>query len=115
MGLDTSHNCWHGAYSGFNTFRETLAQLIGMNLRSMEGFGGDVPFESNEKEPLNILLNHSDCDGEIEHKDTLPLANRMQELLDANPSLDEYTKRKMVQFIEGLKNAHEVGENVDFH
>lgn len=29
MGLDTSHNCWHGAYSGFASWRLDVAHTIG--------------------------------------------------------------------------------------
>ena len=29
MGLDTSHDCWHGAYSAFNRWRNKLAEVAG--------------------------------------------------------------------------------------
>lgn len=29
MGLDTTHNCWHGAYSAFSRWREQLAIAAG--------------------------------------------------------------------------------------
>ena len=115
MGLDTSHNCWHGPYSTFNSFRTEVAKLVGITLSHMQGFGGFVEFSSNEEEPLNILLSHSDCDGVITHQETLPLANRMQEILDQNPQLESWVKERMVQFINGLKDAYEAGEDVDFH
>ncbi len=39
MGLDTSHDCWHGAYSAFNRWRTMLARVAGMPpLVLMEGF-----------------------------------------------------------------------------
>lgn len=39
MGLDTSHDCWHGAYSAFMTWRRELARLAGLPpLDLMEGF-----------------------------------------------------------------------------
>jgi hypothetical protein len=39
MGLDTSHNCWHGAYSAFMRWREKLAEVAELPpLRLMEGF-----------------------------------------------------------------------------
>jgi len=28
MGLDTSHNCWHGSYSGFARWRNALATAL---------------------------------------------------------------------------------------
>lgn len=30
MGLDTSHDCWHGAYSGFRDFRELVGRAAGL-------------------------------------------------------------------------------------
>ena len=39
MGLDTSHNAWHGAYSAFMRWRRMLAQVAGLPpLDLMEGF-----------------------------------------------------------------------------
>lgn len=39
MGLDTSHNCWHGAYSAFDRWRKEIAKAAGLpSLELMEGF-----------------------------------------------------------------------------
>ena len=38
MGLDTSHGCWHGAYSAFTRWRTVLAQAAGIPLWLMEGY-----------------------------------------------------------------------------
>lgn len=39
MGLDISHNTWHGSYGSFMTFREKIAEVSGVPpLRLMEGF-----------------------------------------------------------------------------
>lgn len=39
MGLDTSHDCWHGAYSAFMRWRTELARAAGLPpLELMEGF-----------------------------------------------------------------------------
>ena len=39
MGLDTSHGCWHGAYSAFMRWRQKLAEVAGLPpLMLMEGF-----------------------------------------------------------------------------
>lgn len=32
MGLDTTHDCWHGAYSAFHRFRHGIARAIGLDL-----------------------------------------------------------------------------------
>jgi hypothetical protein len=39
MGLDTSHGCWHGAYSAFHRWRCKLAEVAGFPpLQLMDGF-----------------------------------------------------------------------------
>jgi hypothetical protein len=39
MGLDTSHDAWHGAYSAFMRWREKIAEVAGLPpLQLMEGF-----------------------------------------------------------------------------
>ena len=54
MGLDTTHNCWHGAYSAFMRWRQEIARAAGLPpLELMEGFfapqrtdenfGGNIP------------------------------------------------------------------------
>jgi hypothetical protein len=41
MGLDVSHNAWHGAYSAFMRWRTEIARLCGIPLNFMEGFYGE--------------------------------------------------------------------------
>lgn len=38
MGLDTTHDCWHGAYSAFMRWRTAVAQAAGIPLLLMEGY-----------------------------------------------------------------------------
>lgn len=39
MGLDTSHNAWHGSYSSFMRWRKRIANVAGLPpLELMEGF-----------------------------------------------------------------------------
>jgi hypothetical protein len=120
MGLDTSHDCWHGAYSAFNRFRTKLAEVAGYGkLDDYDGFGGDKPWPGKSK--LEILLHHSDCDGEIQWQDCRDLAACMETLLpalelagDGGGHIGAY-RDKTQQFIDGLRAAHAAQENVDFH
>jgi hypothetical protein len=46
MGLDCSHDAWHGAYSAFMRWREKLAEVAGLPpLRLMEGFYATIGCE----------------------------------------------------------------------
>jgi len=37
MGLDTSHECWHGAYSAFTRWRHELATVAGYDVVHVDG------------------------------------------------------------------------------
>lgn len=111
MGLDTSHGCWHGAYSSFMRWRMELAKEVGVSdIFEMQGYGGIK--EWNDADALTILMNHSDCDGTIDNKDCLPIAVRLEELA---PKLSPWARERAEDFARGLRRAHESGEDVDFH
>lgn len=147
MGLDTTHDCWHGAYSIFHQWRQEIARAAGLPpLRLMEGFfvRGDhmdplrewgercpnlaesfyrslpISWITLRPDPLFILLNHSDSDGEIDADDCGPIADRLEELLPDLPEGDNCGhignwKDKTQSFIDGLRAASAAGEPVEFH
>ncbi len=121
MGLDTSHNAWHGAYSAFMRWRTEIARLIDVPLDKMEGFVlGGVKWETLRPDPLYALLSHSDCDGEIAPDDCAKIADRLEELLPKLPEGDAgghigYWREKTKQFIDGCRAASAAGEPLDFH
>ena len=112
MGLDTSHDCWNGAYSAFHRWRIKIAQVAGLPpLLLMEGFfkKGDsydpfveyalkyegiasqyydslpIKWESLKPDPLHELLCHSDCDGDLKWEICAAMADRLQELIPLLP------------------------------
>lgn len=134
MGLDTTHKCWSGSCRIFNDWRRALTRAAGMPpLDLFEGYFKPglqpaVPYfhhgtntlsaclppikwEDYASDPLVVLLNHSDCDGWIEPKDCLPIANR---LLDLLPHLPIEWKAVTIQFAAGLRDAAENFERVYF-
>lgn len=117
MGLDTTHDCWHGAYSAFMRWRRMICEVAGLPpLDLMEGFyrpddPGDVVFwakkglndeqafadirrqlpikwECLKPSALHILLHHSDCDGELRWEDCGPIADELEKLIPKFPSGD---------------------------
>lgn len=118
MGLDTTHDCWHGPYSSFNRFRRAICEAAGMGkLDDHVGFGGDK--EWPKKQPIVTLLDHSDCDGKIAAKDCTPLADAMEALLpnldaDAPPGYKSDVDLAK-QFIKGLRKAAKAKKPVEFH
>lgn len=120
MGLDTTHDCWHGAYSAFMRWRMKLAEVAGYgDLKRYEGFDGSQPWPKNG-DALQILLNHSDCDGIIKAKDCGRIADRLEELMPAlavagegGGHVGDYAGKTRL-FIDGLREAAARGEDVEF-
>lgn len=136
MGLDTSHNCWHGAYGAFQRWRKELARAAGYRIVEPTRLGQpyyELPWEQFEDknylgewdsipgdDPLMFLLIHSDCDGVIHPEHGVHLADRLEQLL---PLLNESAagghitsmRGNTEQFIDGLRKAAAAGEDVDFH
>lgn len=78
-----------------------------------------IPWTHFERDPLEVLLNHSDCDGEIPHDRCELLAARLQELLPLLPDDDGgghigNWREKTQTFIDGLRRAAAAGEPVRF-
>lgn len=121
MGLTTTHGAWNGSYSFFHAWRKDIAECIGMDLDSMEGFFDKdeitIPtkWDKIEHHPLHDLLNHSDCDGFIEWEKCNAIADELEkihpQLAEKNFSWDEAT----IKFIYGLRQAYEQQENLGFH
>jgi hypothetical protein len=131
MGLDTSHNCWHGSYSAFSRWRDKLAEAAGYaftvegrdtimldwgHIEEKNYFG---EWDKDPSDPLILLIAHSDCEGVIKAKHTAILADRLAELLpllegDGGGHIGLY-RDKTKQFIDGLRAAHAANEDVDFH
>ena len=96
MGLDTTHGCWHGGYISFSlVFREALARAAGYGEQMGAQDGSTIDWDkitaaNNRgrwnrlpKDPLVVLMVHSDCDGYIPVRALIPLADRMEGLLPA--------------------------------
>ncbi len=131
MGLDTTHECWHGAYSAFNRWRTIVARMtLGIELDRMEGFerrllvGGldrkPVSWDPYRNRPIVKLLNHSDCDGEILAEDCLAIAEELEAIMirarDVPPGHGHMINfaYSTQRWIDGLKLAAANGENVVF-
>ena len=140
MGLDTSHDCWHGAYSAFFRWRHKIAEVAGYciwNVNYDAGIHRDTimmewhrydqethlmgEWEETPHDPLIVLFAHSDCEGLIHPAQGGPLADALEKLL---PKLEEEGdggghigsfREKTQTFIDGLRRACAAGEDVEFH
>lgn len=117
MGLDTTHDCWHGAYSSFNDWRRAICTAAGWgSLDNYQGYGGSEGFPVDDV--LTALLDHSDCDGSLPWVICGALADRLEALLPKLPDatgLPRCVREDTEQFIAGLRRAYEAREDVEFH
>lgn len=128
MGLDTSHNAWHGSYSSFGRFRDELAKRIGINLDEYAGYNsgwkeGD-PLGKDLKSidhPLRDLFDHSDCDGELTPAQCFTIAEGLKMVMD-EIKIDEMKDflvqdffENCNQFRDGCLLAYSKNESIDFH
>lgn len=131
MGLDTTHDCWHGPYGGFMRWRTELARAAGYKLREptlqdpcryelpwdmfkAENYQGEWDFVPGD-DPLLYLLVHSDCDGVIHPEQGIHIARRLESLLPLLDGPDDWLQNRTQKFIDGLKAAAGAGEDVVFY
>jgi hypothetical protein len=141
MGLDTTHDCFHGAYSAFSRWRNAVAEAAGYLVAPVKwpGLGYEADsvlidwghveeknyageWDEIPSDPLMILIVHSDCDGKILPEHTTPLADRLAEILPlmtcaggGHIERDGGYQRVTQRFIEGLRAAAGSGEAVRFY
>ena len=127
MGLQVDYDCYSGGYMGFMRFREWLAQIVGLpDLRSMEGFQDFDPKEKGHlwdeyrSDPVCLLLDHSDCEGELtleECKRLLPRLRQISVALDTLYLVPKLSNNEdlLDQWIEGLASAIGDESGVTFH
>ncbi|MGG1659520.1 hypothetical protein [Brevibacillus sp. NRS-1366] len=112
MGLDFSHCEARWAYSGFHRFRRRLAEMIGFDLESMKGFGGERSWDEIE-DPIVPFLNHSDCDGILTAVECSLVYPRLEQLIQHWNDTD-MDKIRALDLIEGMKICVENNENLEF-
>lgn|SRR5574343_223131 len=143
MGLDCSHEAFHGAYSWFNRLRQCICRAVGPNSsfpphwqynedgtlkkdhKGLVMYNHDLDpdfyyIESGYQDThpgLKEFLSHSDCDGEISPEMCLLVANDLEELLPAIEELGwvdmDYLEYTR-RFIIGCRLAHKNGEPLTF-
>jgi len=119
MGLDTSHNCFHGPYSTFNRFRRSLAQQIGIELYDYYGYNENGTKNLDDIEhDLMPLFNHSDCDGVLTVEECKRIVNGFNQVLENFDDIIEADfdfKDRIIKFRDGCLEAIEKNEVVEFH
>ena len=133
MGLDCSHNAFHGAYSSFNRLRKYVLEPLGGSYPPHKDPSKDDGrwYIDDEKVPpelykgFELFFNHSDCDGIFTPEEAGLVSKSFfwfleQDFLDqkvnghlanVGPTISS-TIRK---FAEGCKSACDANEELQFH
>ncbi|MGW4658340.1 hypothetical protein ACWEP2_29025 [Streptomyces sp. NPDC004279] len=72
------------SYTGFDMFREWLAQTEGLALAEMNGFGGDRMWDSVST-TLAPLLDHPDDEGSLTPTQCAAMLPRLEAITDQQP------------------------------
>ena len=103
MGIKVSHEAYSGSARAFHRWRCALAKTIGIDLMTMNGFGGAKSWGQLAFDPLHILLDHPDHEGEILWASLSMLITRLEQVIHLLPDSD---MQELTQdFIEGAKAA----------
>lgn len=134
MGLDISHDAFHGAYSAFNRFRQFILESIGGSYpphkdKSLDNecwYWETENLPLKDYEGLKIFFGHSDCDGEISSDMCKKIVDELESIM---PQMEKYAKEieavghiksaggymaVVNRFINGCKKAYENGECLEF-
>lgn len=133
MGLDVTHDCWSGPYSQFMRWRCWLNHFI-MKDRGLAGDKAALQISymgatkeaierawneghyNDQSVPINVLMAHSDCDGDIPAKMCGLLADALEALMPHMPQRGIYDEQRPAteRFINGLRKAVGANEDVQF-
>lgn len=106
------------SYSGFMQFRVKLCKAIGYgDLGDYNGFGGSVPWPTPKDQlysPINHLLNHSDCDGELTAEQCKEMAQPFREVIEKWPEGD-YDREMGQRFADMMDACAERGGVIGFY
>ena len=126
MGVNFTHCDAGWSYSGFHRFRQRLAEAVGINdLDDMAGFRPlfydqqnptehpNLSWQPYEDDPIRILLNHSDCDGELTPDECRAVWPRLREMVKDWPEGD-YDRIKALELSDGMLLAATLDEPLEF-
>lgn len=134
MGLDCSHDAFHGAYSAFNRLRQAVTASLGPDgswppheNKTLDPDKFFIPDEYTQSEWPGLweFLTHSDCDGEISPEMCVKVADDLEKVLPKVEALGWESHGHIAarggfvevlrKFIAGCRAAAAEGVPLDFH
>lgn len=118
MGLGFSHCKASWSCTGFNSFRRRLANAVGIDLDTWWLLGGLEGDRTNYPDPIYLLLDHSDCDGDLPPEECRVIAPRLRELVKDWPDgilQGGYDKEMALLLADGMDRAASENKPLQFH
>lgn len=115
MGLDFSHCDAGWSYSGFNRFRERIAQHLGFDLNEMDGYNGHRSWDEINDD-IKPLLNHSDCDGDLSSEECARVYPRLREIIKEWEKIPghDYDELQAEELAKGMERAAKRKQKLTF-
>lgn len=105
-----------------STFRWGLDPSLNLQPTALGTLDSLLPIKWGclKENPLNELLNHSDCDGEIPADRCEAIADELEKLIPLLPNEDAgghigNWREKTQFFVDGLRRAAKAGEPLEFY
>lgn len=93
------------SYGGFMKFRVRVAESIGINLCEMEDFA-DRGKKWPENDSIELLLDHSDCEGELNPEECEKIAPRLEEIINSwGTSPEDYDTKQGLLLVAAMKEC----------
>lgn len=116
MGVVITYNCWDSTCKNFNIFRNLLCEKVGYDMHDFEGFGGTKSFEEFNHD-VKPLIDHEDNEGTLsvsEQEQILRGLNSIESVLNLDNSKDKFLKKHIDRFIEGITEAIDNNDILEF-
>ena len=113
MSLGFVNSDAHWSYGGFHNFRTKLAKEIGIDLEKMAGFCEDGDSWDNIKDPIKLLLHHSDCEGHLTPAQCNEVAPRLRKLI-VNWRETDWDKEQAELLAKGMEWCAKHEKNLEF-
>jgi hypothetical protein len=105
------------SYSGFMTFRERLArdaELIGRDDSLDDFYCGAEMYPSQFTEPLVLLIDHADCEGDLSPDQCKRLAPRLKALIAEWNEPDDYDRMMGERLVAAMDECARDGRVLEF-
>lgn len=105
------------SYAGFNAFRQRLVDaplpVLGNFRHACEMHPMNDLFWGNFKSSLMPLINHSDCDGELDSEECAQVEPALRRIIETWPE-DDADRIQATRLCDAMRHCAETGDVLEF-